>query len=153
MKNKIIFFVMILSSIFLSRCIIEPNDWTTNHYYIYNTLPHEIIYVDKDSSQISIKPFEKTLIHTQNFENVYSSSSFSDLNDSPFIDINFGAIIFNDSISIQYSSEDVFSKTPIFCSFWKIIDKQKVSRYWYNYEVEYTVDEEDYRNALAQSGL
>lgn len=153
MKNIIVLLITISLSIVICSCIIEPNDWTTNRYYLYNNLPYEITYLNIDSSKISVKPFEKTLIHTQNFENVYSSSSFSDLNDSPFIDINFGAIIFNDSISIQYSSEDVFSKTPIFCSFWKIIDKQKVSRYWYNYEVEYTVDEEDYRNALAQSGL
>ncbi|MDY6326755.1 MAG: hypothetical protein SPL42_07630 [Bacteroidales bacterium] len=45
-----------------------------------------------------------------------------------------------------------YLKHPALKKYWKVL--KGIDKKWRDdYEVEYTVDEEDYRNALAQSGF
>lgn len=55
----------------------------------------------------------------------------------------YGNIIFNDSVSIFYTSSDTFQKNMCYGSCFKIVSENE-----YLDKATYTVDEEDYQNAL-----
>ena len=61
----------------------------------------------------------------------------------------FATIRFNDSVSVTYHIEDTFAKSTLLKSCWEIT-KQHKTRGSSTHEVLYTIDDQDYQNALIQ---
>ena len=62
-------------------------------------------------------------------------------------------IVFNDSLSISYEAENIalFEKTTLKKSSWEVVEHEGSSRNS-SLKAVYTIDEEDYHNALVQCG-
>ena len=130
----------------------------SDKYNIRNSLDSPIIVVKEtlqgnlDSTKIN--PGESTLIYE---EYGMGSSTFITLSEycGLFYSTNcIYSVIFSDGAVLQWNSANSMSylKHPALKKYWKVL--KGIDKKWRDdYEVEYTVDEEDYRNALAQSGF
>lgn len=151
-------YITIFLGFMLSKCVIESYQITYDTYFIKNDLSCPITYKSgyDSTTATTIFPGERKKIQILYFENKVTHSCFYyGISSKGIVNLDVGTISFDDgsNISIAYKKSDDFDKNPCFCNAWKIVAKEKVMKNCYNYEVEYTVDEEDYRNALAQSGF
>lgn len=160
MKKRL--FIGTLSLVFLSIFGSSCDSGYSEHYYIRNSLAEPIEYsilLENGDKRhvVVILPDESTEV----FESSGiggSDFAFNSEISSNFFDLPFGkhSITFADSTCLTWTvnpeSDQCRNKHPLKKEYWNIfksINNKRNPQYW----IEYTVDEEDYRNALAQSGL
>jgi hypothetical protein len=150
LKNKLRFLLVIgVSALCLSSCVYEP--YFIDDYYVANNTSNPVKYVFNGMQTDSIvQPNEKVLIYTQRMDR--QPSPFD--NDEVYLYFSkctFGTIQFNDSVFVTYHVEDTFSKSTLLKSYWEVT-KQHKTMGSSTHEVLYTIDEQDYKNALIQCG-
>ena len=97
-----------------------------------------------------IRPNEKVHLYTQRMDR--NPSPFD--NDEDYLYYSscaYGTIRFNDSVFVTYHSEDTFDKSTLLKSCWEVT-KQHKTMGSSTHDVLYTIDEQDYQNALVQCG-
>ena len=95
-----------------------------------------------------IQPNEKVFIYEQQRSREPSPFDNDEVN-LYFSACAFATIRFNDSVSVTYHVEDTFAKSTLLKSCWEIT-KQHKTRGSSTHEVLYTIDDQDYQNALIQ---
>ena len=131
----------------LHSCVYEP--YFIDDYYILNNTSNPIKYVfDGMQTDSVIQPNEKVFIYEQRMGRMPSPFDNDEVN-LYFSACAFATIRFNDSVSVTYHIEDTFAKSTLLKSCWEIT-KQHKTRGSSTHEVHYTIDDQDYQNALIQ---
>jgi hypothetical protein len=97
-----------------------------------------------------VQPNEKVLVYTQRMDR--NPSPFD--NDEEHLYYSacaYGTIQFNDSVYVTYHNDDTFAKSTLLKSSWEVT-KQHKTKGSSTHEVLYTINEQDYQNALMQCG-
>lgn len=150
LKNKLRFLLAISVSVLcLSSCVYEP--YFIDDYYVLNNTSNPVKYVFYGMQTDSIvQPNEKVLLYSQRMSQEPSPFD-NDETHLYYSKCTFGTIHFNDSVSVSYHIEDTFAKSTLLKSCWEIT-KQHKTMGSSTHEVLYTIDEQDYQNALIQCG-
>ena len=131
----------------LNSCVYEP--YFIDDYYVLNNTSNPIKYVYAGMQTDSvIQPNEKVFIYEQRMGRKPSPFDNDEVN-LYFSACAFATIRFNDSVSVTYHVEDTFAKSTLLKSCWEIT-KQHKTMGSSTHEVLYTIDEQDYQNALIQ---
>ena len=150
MKNRLRFLLVIgVSALCLNSCVYES--YFIDDYYVVNNTSNPVKYVFHGMQTDSIvQPNEKVLVYTQRMDR--EPSPFD--NDEEYLYYAAGAcgtIRFNDSVFVTYHNDDTFAKSTLLKSCWEVT-KQHKTKGSSTHEVLYTIDEQDYQNALIQCG-
>ncbi len=167
-------FFSLLASLF-SGCICKHCDrFWFDDYYFKNGLETPVIYAVLNKDTVgntvcfivdTIQPSESIFVASVqtagygsfsfNESNVHLTNFWPSVNGWYFNEYRF---IFSDSTYVSYSvfEENNIRKTPQLAEYWDIIDmpqKNRKGEYKLgDYTYQYTIDEEDYRNALERNG-
>lgn len=131
----------------LNSCVYEP--YFIDDYYVLNNTSNPIKYVfDGMQTDSVIQPNEKVFIYEQRMDREPSPFDNDEVN-LYFSACAFATIRFNDSVFVTYHVEDSFAKSTLLKSCWEIT-KQHKTMGSSTHEVLYSIDEQDYQNALIQ---
>ena len=150
LKNKLTLLLVIgVSALCLRSCVYEP--YFIDDYYVVNNTSNPVKYVFNGMQTDSIvQPNEKVLLYSQRMDR--QPSPFD--NDEVYRYYSacaFSTIRFDDSVYVTYHVEDTFTKNTLLKSCWEIT-KQHKTMGSSTHEVLYSIDEQDYQNALIQCG-
>ena len=147
--NKFVVAFFALSLFCLNSCVYEP--YFIDDYHIMNNTESPVMYRIRGMQTDSIvQPNERIFMYEQQMDR--NPSPFD--NDEEYLYFSacaFATIQFNDSVSVTYQSEDTFAKSTLLKSCWEVT-KQHKTMGSSTHEVLYTIDEQDYQNALVQCG-
>ena len=148
MKRLVLFaMALVIVLLCLNSCVYEP--YFIDDYYILNNTSNPIKYVfDGMQTDSVIQPNEKVFIYEQRMDRKSSPFDNDEVN-LYFSACAFAIIRFNDSVFVTYHVEDSFAKSTLLKSCWEIT-KQHKTMGSSTHEVFYTIDAQDYQNALIQ---
>lgn len=148
LKHKLGYFWLVVILVCLDSCVYEP--YFKDDYYILNNTSNTVLcYFDEIKSDLVIEPDEKVFL--KSVSGYRQPSPFD--NDEAYLEYSWikGTIHFNDSVSVTYSFDDAFDKCTYLLDCWDIVKEHK-TKGSSTHEVLYTIDEQDYQNALFQCG-